>query len=213
MKNNRLEDCCFIINVLAGEIRHSINGSKFIMERIDTEEDKCKEENYLWNIGLRYGCIKICSFLDEWNRKFLTLKAENIEATRIERVEFISKPAMDRINEFTDIHKFRNWLLAHNLRVSVQNYANVFRGNHIANMKMPTTLADYLLIRDCISHCQQAINEVFPEYYMKPMTFINANSDRNYNKGLELDEYEIETQKVKAAIERNRIADSTNHIS
>lgn len=131
-----------------------------------------------------YSIIQISAFMDEWNTQFLKLKDDNIESARIEKVERIVKPALDVINLYPDIRKFRNTLLAHNSRIEirqggVKKYINTFRGDFISTLVTPATISEFMLLgRACLEIAQAASTEL-AEFFIQPEDFMSAYTKPN----------------------------------
>lgn len=86
--------------------------------------------------------MNTCSYLDEYNKNFLH-NAEPQFHERIKTLKKIAKPAMKKINEWTDLHTYRNQMIAHNLRINGNDFSFIKLGQY----KAPRTYLDLVMLR------------------------------------------------------------------
>ena len=63
-----------------------------------------------------YAIIMFCSFVDEYEKYFTPQFLKDVDSKRILSVRSRNQPGLKRIRKWKDLHKFRNFLVAHNFR-------------------------------------------------------------------------------------------------
>lgn len=206
MLNKELEDSVFILNVLSNEIEHyTFTAKKVIHEKHENQDSTFGNVDILMHGCLLYSIIKVCAFLDEWNDHLSSLIGKGVERDRIIKVKKITKPAISKVNEYSGLRDYRNWLLAHNSRVQREQDENAYRGNYITQLKVPILINDYTLISDCLKICKEILNQEFKEYYKLPSDFIAENTIVVKKEGLKEAEYKIVIAQIIEQVERNCI--------
>jgi len=104
------------------------------------------------------GLIAVASYLDEINDFFIPA-LNPAEANSI--MPYISRIKTE-IDRFTDIKKYRNHVLAHNLR---KNNKNIYLKGHLRDYKVPQNLEEYMFLCHLLNLLTEKINEVFPGAY------------------------------------------------
>ncbi|TPG31311.1 hypothetical protein [Flavobacterium pectinovorum] len=131
--------------------------------------NKVKFENHYAGLPLakvisgslqNYSHIIACSFIDEYNKEFSI--ATNPEfSNRIKRLKQITKPAMKRLNSWSDFKNYRNYILAHNYRIGDKSiFASDFKP---ILFNIPHTNAETVLVVELIKIITTCINYEFPE--------------------------------------------------
>jgi hypothetical protein len=109
---------------------------------------------------LNYSLIIAASFVDEYNREFTASKHPKFKE-RIERLKLITKPAMRRINKWTNLKDYRNYILAHSFRVKGQSvFAKDFQPFHF---NAPHTNSEIILLTELLKIIATCITDEFPE--------------------------------------------------
>jgi hypothetical protein len=107
-----------------------------------------------------YTIIMICSFLDEYNNHFTVNNCPEFKE-RIIKFRKQIKPVLTRINQWTDLHKYRGLVLAHNLRTTTKE--SVFNFSNPINLNIPNTKTEFELLIQLASLITQNIGVEFPE--------------------------------------------------
>ncbi len=66
--------------------------------------------------------LKSCSFLEEWD-SFLAVKTNKVDQQRVLLIKKVVAPARKEIGKWKDLKKFRNEVIAHNLRNSNKSFS------------------------------------------------------------------------------------------
>lgn len=108
-----------------------------------------------------YTIILICSFLDEYNSNFLPSKSALFH-DRIINFRKQVKPILTRIGKWSDLTRYRNNILAHNLRL--KDNTSIFsdtleRRDYI----VPNTLDEIRLLIELVTLVTKNIGVQFPE--------------------------------------------------
>ena len=107
-----------------------------------------------------YAIILLHSFMDEYNKEFIISK-HPIYSDRIKRLRHIIKPAIKRLNMWSDIRKYRDYILAHNLRVKdISIFNSAFVPMHF---NVPHTNAETILASQLVKIITTNISQEFPE--------------------------------------------------
>lgn len=74
--------------------------------------------------------LKACSFMDEWNM-FLAVKTNDNDYEKLLLIKKIVAPARKEVSKWKDLKKFRNEIIAHNLRNGDRSFSmdNIFSYN------------------------------------------------------------------------------------
>ena len=108
-----------------------------------------------------YTIILMCSFLDEYNKFFIPNNCLELK-TRITVFRKQIKPVLNKINQWTDLHKYRNMILAHNLRTK-DNQSILDTTTSKIEFNIPNTKNELRLLVQLASLITQNIGEEFPE--------------------------------------------------
>lgn len=147
----------------------------------DNEEylNKIKFKNHYATIPLskaisgslqNYAHIIACAFIDEYNKEFTAFKHPEF-SERLIRLKEIAKPALKRLNAWSDFKNYRNYILAHNYRIAGKSiFATDFES---INFNVPHTNAETVLLSEIIKIITICISQEFPE--------LNENIDWNEN--------------------------------
>jgi hypothetical protein len=107
-----------------------------------------------------YSHIITCSFIDEYNREFVPSKHPEF-SNRIKRLKQITKPALARLNTWSDLKSYRNYILAHNYRIGEKSiFSSDYEPIHF---NIPHTNAETVLVAEIIKIITTCINREFPE--------------------------------------------------
>jgi hypothetical protein len=170
----RIEDTLLILNITAFRNYHLLSNC---IKVYDESSDNITEAQLALITGVRlFGIIQFSAFLDEWNRQFLQLKVDGIEADRVEKVERIAKPALDILDLYPSIRDMRNSVLAHNSRTRLTQrspYLNAYRGNLISTFVTPASISEFMLLAATCLEIAQVAREEFAEYYIEPEDFMS----------------------------------------
>lgn len=86
-----------------------------------------------------------CSYMDEWELFGKLIKEE----PRILKLRKVVKPAIDRINKWSDMKYYRNSIIAHNHRIRKENNSVAIL-NMDREFKCPNSFFDFSLLMGCI---------------------------------------------------------------
>ena len=112
-----------------------------------------------------YTIILTCSFLDEYNGHFTANNCEELK-DRIKVFRKQIKPVLNRINQWTDIHKYRGMILAHNLRTK-DNKSIYELTNKKIDFNIPNTRPEFSLLIQLLALITRNIGKEFPELITK----------------------------------------------
>lgn len=118
-------------------------------------------DNYL----SEYTIILVCSFLDEYNEHFIPTNCIELK-DRIYKFRKQIKPVLTRMNQWTDLHKYRNIILAHNLRTK-GNQSILDIKNEKIDFNIPNTRPEFQLLTQLSILITQNIGVEFPELITK----------------------------------------------
>ena len=82
-------------------------------------KEKDNSNSVIYSIITSQIIITSCSYLDEWEELGKLTKVEN--EPKIITLRKTVKPAIDRINQWSDMRQFRNNIIAHNHRIKNEN--------------------------------------------------------------------------------------------
>ena len=128
----------------------SLHHIRFINKQIYKYLELLSANNYDTTINV---CIKntiiilTCSFLDEWNN-YLIPKNANFDKLKTAKKK--CKPAIKRINKWSDIEKFRNSVLAHNFRDNKKDNKSIFLTDKFDKLNIPIHISEFILLSQCI---------------------------------------------------------------
>lgn len=153
-----------------------------------------------YNLTYKHGLIQVASYLDEKNDYFL----KNLDQTQKQQIT----PCLDRImleiDKFPDIKKYRNNVLAHNLR---KNAKNVYVHGDLRLYAVPQNLNEYMFLIKCLKIMTITINQLFPNSYdqvLQTVKIKNDNSTTPYKNRLtenEITKYLDDLEKDLTAIQ------------
>ncbi|MCD9854006.1 hypothetical protein LUD75_04795 [Epilithonimonas sp. JDS] len=99
------------------------NPSLFVGKTLENfYHEKMGLEPAIHTLISNYSIIQFCSFLDEYNDFFNPAFCEEKYQDRILNVKKKNVPGLKRINQWKDLNKFRNNLVAHNLRIKNESF-------------------------------------------------------------------------------------------
>lgn len=127
-------------------------------------KEKDKPDSVLFSIISSQIIITSCSYLDEWEFLGKLIKVE--KETRIITLRKITKPVINRINQWKDMRQFRNNMIAHNHRIKKEeNSLAIFSMSR--NLNCPNSFYDYKLLIGCIFISKNILLRIFQNEYNK----------------------------------------------
>ncbi|TXG39587.1 hypothetical protein [Seonamhaeicola maritimus] len=138
-----------------------------------TKEEK-KPDSVLFSIISSQIIITSCSYLDEWEYFGKLIKEE--QEPRIITLRKITKPVIDRINEWKDMRQFRNNMLAHNHRIKKENNSLAIF-NTSRKLNCPYSFYDYKLLIGCIFITKNVLLRMFQNEYNRAIPSIKNIED------------------------------------
>lgn len=111
-----------------------------------------------------YAHIIACSFIDEYNKEFTSSKHPEF-SERLKRLKYLTKPALKRLNTWSDFKNYRNHILAHNYRIAGKSiFASDFEPVYF---NVPHTNTETVLLSEIIKIVTICISQEFPELVEK----------------------------------------------
>jgi hypothetical protein len=150
--------------------------------------------------------IMACSFLDEYTNEFTSFKHPELKF-RIESLKTITKPVLKRINKWSDLKKFRNNILAHNLR---NGKKSIFSETlPTIQFNIPNSNSETILLSRLIVIITTCIANSFPDLVDEIDLSETILSRIKFNSTVVNIEYEIEQiwteiNSIKESINNNR---------
>jgi hypothetical protein len=144
------------------EVNETLTDNKEELNRI---KFKNHYENLPFSIAIsgslqNYSHILFCSFIDEYNEEFTFLKHQEY-SERIKRLKQITKPAMKKLNLWKDLKNYRNYFLAHNLRINKKSiFDTQFKTKYF---NIPHTNAEIILASEITKIITICISQEFPD--------------------------------------------------
>lgn len=137
-------------------------------------KEKKKPDSVLFSIISSQIIITACSYLDEWELFGKLIKEE--QGSRIITLRKITKPVIDRINEWKDMRQFRNNIIAHNHRIKkVNNSLAIF--NISRKLNCPYSFFDYKLLIGCIFITKNVLLRMFENEYNRILPILKNIND------------------------------------
>jgi hypothetical protein len=144
--------------------------------RICLTKEKDKSDSVIFSIITSQIIITTCSYLDEW--EVLGNLIKEGESHRILTLRKIVKPAISRINKWTDMRQFRNNIIAHNHRIKKEN--NSFAILNIPRkLNCPNSFYDYILLMGCIFITKNVLLRMFQKEYNEALPIVKNIEDIN----------------------------------
>lgn len=109
-----------------------------------------------------YMKIISCSFLDEYNGELVPSK-HSLYADRIRRLKKITKPVINRINQWKDLKEYRNILLAHNLRAKGKSLYSTDTGQ--LHFNIPHTNDEHVLLCELLIILTTILSQEFQDVF------------------------------------------------
>lgn len=113
----------------------------------------------------KHCCILVSNYLDEFHGYFfknLTEEKKNAIGTYYKRIK-------QELNLYPDIKKFRNQVIAHNLRV---NQKSVPVNTKLNSYKVPQNIMELAIVTTCVEYLTIIINRNFPTAFSKVSNYI-----------------------------------------
>ena len=152
-------------------------------------------------LSLNFIIITACSFIDEYETQ-LNSKEFPKFSDEINKLKLINKPAIRRIKRWKDLKKYRNNILAHNLR-----YKNkpIYSYSEKIEYNFPHHNNEVELLSKLVLTISKNIGEVFPDLikginYNKKLSDNMSVKINNIDEKEELNTILFEIQKIKAEI-------------
>jgi len=108
-----------------------------------------------------YSVIIACSYIEEYNRYFIP-GAQRVEGARIKKVRKALTPVFKRIDQWRDLKKYRNHILAHNFRIKG---ASIFSKNfNKATWIVPFSNSEHYLLCELLLVSVRVIFTEFEDF-------------------------------------------------
>jgi hypothetical protein len=133
-------------------------------------------------------CILVSSYLDEYDGYFF----KNLSVKQKEKIAPYSKRIRRELNSYPDIKKFRNQVVAHNLRVDKKS---VPVNTKLNSYKVPQNVIELSVVITCVEYLTIIVNRNFPTAFNKVSNYIAKHqSDGVSMKELPLTPQQAETR-------------------
>ncbi len=117
------------------------------------------------------------SLRDEYQDHFnLTKAITDVERAKLKEIKILLKPVFKKIGEWKDIKKFRNNVLAHNLRID-KGSESIFIGTGLSGYSIPEKPGDFAFLVKCIYLIKKIVHEAFEKEY--DLVDREINSEKN----------------------------------
>jgi hypothetical protein len=194
--STKLDQSIHILNTLMSSLKAQLD----MLFDIGHEGKVSSEAMYSLNeLTYSHGLILVASYLDEYTGYFIP--ALGAQSGKI--LPYIDRILAD-IDRFSGIKRYRNNVLAHNLR---KNSKNVYLGDHLRDYIVPQNLNEYMLLVELLGLLTAKINEAFPDSYDRVLNEIRLAQQRS-TKPLQpvLSELDIKALKEKLALDLAQLA-------
>jgi len=163
-------------------------------------KEKEKPESVIFSIISNQIIITSCSYMDEWEELGKLIIEDSSQ--RILTLRKIVKPAISRINEWTDMRQFRNNIIAHNHRIKKENNSLAIF-NISRKLNCPYSFYDYKLLIGCVFITKNVLLRLFQKEYNLSLSSIkNIEDILPFNEIKDEETYRNEFDKVTQNVER-----------
>lgn len=114
------------------------------------------------DVTINYGLIIACSILDEYNKEVTVGKLPTDLKERLGRLKQMTKPIIHKLKRWPDLQKYRNNILAHNLKIKdgVSFFSDQFS---LHTYRVPNTYLEFKLLVELLSILVRCVGDQFPE--------------------------------------------------
>jgi hypothetical protein len=157
------------LGTLANQAKGALNATEKIREESDEFRSLIQLDGHFaplrsdWFVNhiIRNQILLIaCSALDEFNKCF-TAQACPEFADRINQLRRQIRPVTRRIDQWKDLRKYRNQMIAHNLRI--EGHAIIDREGNSLSYSIPYLHGEYVLLVNLLALLINQIAKAFPE--------------------------------------------------
>lgn len=145
--------------------------------------------------------LTVYCFLEEYDN-FFTSTDPNTKR-KIQEFKKIMKPATDELRKWKDLTKFRNEVIAHNLRIKDAGYTSVFLNGKLSKYQIPLSISDLVIIVECVKAIAIALKQKFKNEYMEFSKEVNSCKREISNPNLSGSEMEKYLADIKERIKAN----------
>jgi len=161
------------------------------------KKEKDNSKSVIYAIITSQIILTSCSFIEEWELFGNLIK----EDSRILELRKIVKPAIDRINKWSDMRYYRNSIVAHNHRIKKEN-------NSIAilkidrKLKCPNSYFDFMLLMGCIFIIKKILLYIFKNEYNQLIPRLkNIKNIESVNSIEDKETFHSEFNKITKAVQ------------
>ncbi|MBI3717425.1 MAG: hypothetical protein HY252_02380 [Sphingobacteriales bacterium] len=147
--------------------------------------------------------LMFVSFMDELNKYLFEYNAEDIETkARVDAFKKIIDPILSKTNNWTDLRKFRNNVLAHNFRIDSDGYKSVHLTGKLSEYNIPESTIDLATLLKYIDSISKITEQIFQNEYSEAIALVNRfnKSPKKINQSIEKETNEVN----KVLIEVNK---------
>lgn len=159
-----LEESIHILNVLNKSILR-YNRALCSLPDYQVNTDVVQALN---TMTFEHCCILISSYLDEYHGHF----SKNLSQEEKNKISPYYKRIKRELNLYPDIKKFRNQVIAHNLRV---NHKSVPINTKLNSYKVPQNIMELSIVITCIEYLTIIINRNFPTAFSNVSNYISKH--------------------------------------
>ena len=123
-------------------------------------KEKKNTDSVIYSIIVNQIVLTSCSYLDEWE----VLGKLSSKNSKVKELRKLAKPAINRINEWSDMKYVRNSVIAHNHRIQKDKYSPVMFTEK-RELRCPNTFHDYRLLMGCIYLTKNVLIRLFTAEY------------------------------------------------
>ncbi|MBI1779906.1 MAG: hypothetical protein HYR66_00815 [Sphingobacteriales bacterium] len=181
------------------------NTARSLNALLSSAGDKVGEDE---KMILRYSIqsnvmLMFVSFMDELNKYLFEYNAEDIETkARVDAFKKIIDPILSKTNNWTDLRKFRNNVLAHNFRIDSDGYKSVHLTGKLSEYNIPESTIDLATLLKYIDSISKITEQIFQNEYSEAIALVNRfnKSPKKINQSIEKETNEVN----KVLIEVNK---------
>lgn len=156
-----LEESVHILNVINKSILR-FNKALGSLPDYNVDVDVVQALNVM---TFEHCCILISSYFDEYHNHF----SKNLSQEEKDKITPCYKRIKKELNLYPDIKKFRNQVIAHNLRVDQKS---VPVNTKLNSYKVPQNIMELSVVITCIEYLTIIVNRNFPNAFSRVSNYI-----------------------------------------
>lgn len=169
------------------------------IELIETTPKETTDPIY---VGIYSNAIlTVYCFLEEYDN-FFTSTYPNTKR-KIQEFKKIMKPATEELRMWKDLTKFRNEVIAHNLRIKDAGYVSVFLNGRLSKYQIPLSISDLVIIVKCVEVIAVNIKKIFKNEYIEFSKEVHSHKKETLKPNLSGSEMSNYIANIKERIRTN----------